>query len=64
MRKAVEGLSGLAGPTQAYPRTLFLPTANRRGDWRTPLTGGRGFARSGSRGGADIPEAVAAAEPA
>ena len=35
----------------------------RRGDWWTLLTGGRGLATSGSRGGADVPEALAPEEP-
>ncbi|CAK7302039.1 hypothetical protein VULLAG_LOCUS9407 [Vulpes lagopus] len=57
---SMEGLSGLAGPTQARGRPL--PGVERDGgDWRALLAGGRGLAGSGAGGGADIPEAAAAA---
>ena len=55
----VEDFSGLAGPTQDF----FLAAAKRRSDWRTPPPGREGvdWPGPGAGGGADIPEAAAAA---
>ena len=57
--KASQDWLGLLKPT----REPSSCRRQRRGDWWTLLAGGRGLARSGSRGGADVPEAVAPEEP-